>query len=229
MRYLITGINSGLGKFLYNNIPNSVGLHRDNFDDVEDETFDVIIHCAFNKELKITDLDRYLDDNIFLTSRLKKINHKKFVYISTVDIYNPDKNVYSCCKQIVESILEPDDLILRCSMLVGDTMKDNHITKIKDSVDKIGLSKDSKFNYILMDDLLNFCLEEDVLNLVGVVDFVSENDVSLSELKEHFNSTTELGDYTYEICDGYINPIYLINNKYRHSSMDNIKKYYKNG
>ena len=35
--FLITGINSGLGKYLYNNLPNSLGLNRDNFDLIKKE------------------------------------------------------------------------------------------------------------------------------------------------------------------------------------------------
>ena len=80
-RFLVTGVNSGLGKYLYENLPNSLGLNRDNFNLIKNEEYDTIIHCAFNKENIITDYEKYLDDNIFLTQRLKKLNYKKFVYI----------------------------------------------------------------------------------------------------------------------------------------------------
>ncbi len=74
-KFLITGIGSGLGKYLFNNLPNSLGLNRNNFNLVKDEDYDTIIHCAFNKENIITDYKKYLDDNIFLTQRLKKLNY----------------------------------------------------------------------------------------------------------------------------------------------------------
>lgn len=226
-KYLITGVNSGLGKFLHETIPNSVGLHRDNFDDIEDEEFDIIIHCAFNKELKITNTKKYFDDNIFLIEKLKKLKHNKFIYISTVDLYNRDKNIYSCSKQIAESLLEPNDLILRCSMLVGYTMKGNHIIKLMDNVDKISLSSDSRFNYVSMDDLKNFIIDTQTHSLSGVIDFVSSEDLSLGELKKYLKSDTKLGNYTYIVEDEYINPIFLMGEKYKYKSINNIKKYYK--
>ena len=71
-KYLITGINSGLGKFLHENIPNSDGLHRNNFDEIKDNYYDVIVNCAFNKELEISNYKQYLNDNILLNLNLKK-------------------------------------------------------------------------------------------------------------------------------------------------------------
>ena len=148
--FLITGIGSGLGKYLYNTIPDSLGLDRNNFNFIKHEDYDVIIHCAFNKENIITDHKKYLDDNIFLTQRLKTLNYSKFVYISTVDVYQQNPNMYSIFKQLSETMMDKNDLILRCPMMLGNTMKPNHVTKIKDNIESIGLSGESKFNYILM-------------------------------------------------------------------------------
>ena len=36
-RFLVTGVNSGLGKYLYENLPNSLGLNRDNFNLIKNE------------------------------------------------------------------------------------------------------------------------------------------------------------------------------------------------
>ena len=47
-KFLITGIGSGLGKYLLKHIPNSTGLDRNNFNLIKYEDFDNIIHCAFN-------------------------------------------------------------------------------------------------------------------------------------------------------------------------------------
>ena len=70
MKYLVTGIKSGLGKYLYENLPDVVGLDRGGFDLIKDEDYDVIIHCAFNKTLDVEDHYQYLEDNIFLTQKL---------------------------------------------------------------------------------------------------------------------------------------------------------------
>jgi hypothetical protein len=223
--FLITGINSGLGKHLYNNLPNSLGLNRDNFDSIKDESYQTIIHCAFNKENIITDYKKYLDDNILLTQRLKNLKYNKFIYISTIDVYQEYHNMYSFFKKFSETLLDDKDLILRCSMMLGPTMKPNHLTKIKSNIDHISLSKDSTFNYILMDDLVEFFISNDYLGYSGVIDFVSNSNITLNELKQIINSTTQLGEYTYKSNLEFTNPIYKLNNKYNKTSINNLKKY----
>jgi hypothetical protein len=225
-KFLITGIGSGLGKYLYNTIPNSLGLNRNNFNLIKHEDYDTIIHCAFNKENIITDHKKYLDDNIFLTQRLKTLNYSKFVYISTVDVYQQNPNMYSTFKQLSETMMDKKDLILRCPMMLGDTMKPNHATKIKDNIESLGLSGESKFNYLLMSDLLEFFISKDYKQYKGVIDFVANGLVKLEDVKQHFNSTTKLGEYVYENNLEFTNPIFKLNEKYNKSSLDNLKQYY---
>jgi hypothetical protein len=225
-RFLVTGIKSGLGKFLYMNLPNSLGLDRDNFNLIKNEDFDTIIHCAFNKENIITDHKKYLDDNIFLTQRLKKLRYSNFVYISTVDVYQENPTMYATFKKFTETLLDSDDLILRCSMMLGDTMKPNHTNKLKNNEKSIGLSGESVFNYILMEDLAEFFSSGDYKKYKGVVDFVSNDLVKLQDVKEHFNSTTELGNHVYENNLDFANPIFTLNEKYNKSSLNNLKQYY---
>ena len=225
-RFLITGIKSGLGKFLYNNLPNSLGLDRDNFNLIKNEDFDTIIHCAFNKENTITDYKKYLDDNIFLTQRLKELHYSKFIYISTVDVYQENHTTYAMFKKFSETLMDPNDLILRCSMMLGDTMKPNHTNKLKNNEKSIGLSGESVFNYILMEDLAEFFISDDYKKYKGIVDFVSKDLVKLKDVKNYFNSTTELGNHVYENNLDFVNPIFILNEKYNKSSLNNLEQYY---
>ena len=84
-KILITGTTSGLGKYLYENIPNSISLNRK--DTFIDNNFDVIIHNAFSPQgankNDIKDYYKYINDNILLTKKLVDIKPKKFIYIST--------------------------------------------------------------------------------------------------------------------------------------------------
>ena len=112
-KFLITGVKSGLGKFLYENLSNSEGLDRTNFGSIKDKNFDVIIHCAFNKEISITDHKKYLDDNILLIQKLKQLNYSKFIYISSIDVYQKNPNMYSHFKRFAETLMDTTDLILR--------------------------------------------------------------------------------------------------------------------
>jgi nucleoside-diphosphate-sugar epimerase len=229
-KYLISGNKSGLGKYLYDNLPKSLGFGRKDFNLVKREDFDTIIHCAFNKENNPLNYYQYLEDNIFLTQELLNLKPKKFIYISTVDVYNPSPTMYGLFKKFAESIVEKDKnaLILRCSMMLGPTMKPNHITKLKNNIEQIGLSDESTFNYILMNDILNFFNSGEYLNHSGVIDFVANDSVKLSEVKNYFNSSTKLGNYTYETLNlDFSNSICILNNKYNKSSLENLKTYYK--
>lgn len=225
---LITGINSGLGKYLYENLPIPIGLDRNtNFEAIKHIEYDTIIHCAFNKETQISDYKKYLDDNILLTQRLKKLNYKKFIYISSVDVYQQNPNLYSVFKQLSETLMDKNDLILRCSMMLGPTMKPNHSTKLLENVDKIGLSGESEFNYILMEDLLQFIKNKKHFTHSGVIDFISNTSLKLKELKTIFKSTTKLGDYVYKMDLDFSNPIHILDPDFNKSSKTNIKTYFK--
>lgn len=225
-KFLITGVKSGLGKYLHESIPGSLGLDRNNFNLIKNNAFDVIVHCAFNKEMQITDYKKYLEDNILLTQKLKSLNPKKFIYISSVDVYQPEPNIYSIFKKLTETLMDKDDLILRCAMMLGGTMKPNHVNKIKDNIQSISLSGDSEFNYILMDNLVQFLKDRDYLDYSGIIDFVSNSVVKLNEVKKYFKSTTKLGNYVYTSKWEYLNPIYNLDIKYNNSSLNNLTKYY---
>jgi hypothetical protein len=225
-KFLITGVGSGLGKYLFNTIPNSLGLNRNNFNLIKNEDFDTIIHCAFNKENIITNYKTYLDDNIFLTQQLKKLNYSKFIYISTVDIYQTDLTMYAHFKKFSETLMGNQDLILRCSMMLGETMKPNHTAKLLDNENSIGLSGESEFNYILMEDLVEFFNSGDYKHHKGTIDFVSNSSMKLEDVKNLFNSTTKLGEHIYKNSLDFENPIFNLNKKYNKSSLENLKKYY---
>ena len=88
MKYIVTGIDGGLGKYLYETIPNSLGINRNNLNSIlsKIDTDDIIIHCAFNKTNKIANYYSYLEDNIFLTKQLLELGNR-IIYISS--IYSP--------------------------------------------------------------------------------------------------------------------------------------------
>jgi len=225
--FLITGINSGLGKYLHINLPESQGLSRSNFNNLAKEGYDTIVHCAFNKEYPVLNYRRYIEDNIFLTQKLKALPYKYFVYISTVDVYQTSPTVYALFKRFAESLLDSYDLILRCPMMFGETMKPNHATKLKANTGRIGINGESTFNYILMQDILTFIKTGDYKNHSGIIDFVSEDTIKLQEVKEYFKSDIELGTDLYtNSMSNYKNPIFDLEPTYRSKSYDNLIKYF---
>jgi nucleoside-diphosphate-sugar epimerase len=223
-KFLITGTKSGLGKFLFESIEDSHGLTRDNFNDIKSESFDVIVHCAFNKENSITDYAKYLNDNIVLTQELKKLKCKKFIYISSIDVYSENLSLYATFKKLSETMMDDDDIILRCSAMVGKSMKANSLSKIYENVESISLSGESTMNYILYNDLLRFIIYVDQYK--GIIDFVANDFVTVESIKNLFNSKTRLGNYTYNSVMDFTNPIYKLNESFNKSSIQALREYY---
>ena len=112
-------------------------------------------------------------------------------------------------------------------MILGNTMKPNHVTKLLNNIKYIGLSEESEFNYILMQDLVDFLQSKDYLKYSGIIDFVSNGSLKLKKLKQILNSKTKLGDYIYNNNLDYTNPIFILDKKYDNSSLNKIKKYFK--
>lgn len=216
MKYLITGSSSGLGKYLHDQL-GGITYKRTGTNVGETE---VIIHCAFNraKEINSTNLYQYLSDNIFLTKKLAKISHKKFIYISSVDVYPKDNKkhsedevidvnqvseIYGISKLMSESIVRnfsSNFLILRCSALLGKDAKDNSLIKIsKETHPTLSLSSQSVFNYILHTDVLEFIKIAIEKDLQGVYNLASSRNIFLSQISKLFGKKVGFGDYIYSI------------------------------
>ena len=78
-----------------------------------------------------------------------------------------------------------------------------------------------------MEDICNFIINEDLSKYNGVIDFTSNSNTKLSEVKQYFNSITKLGNYKYESLSlENPNSIHILNSKYNKSSIDNLKTYF---
>lgn len=226
--FLVTGVSGGLGKYLFENLLDANGLHRNNFEEVCSESYETIIHCAYNKENQITDYKKYIEDNIFLLQKVKNINHQKFVYISSIDVYNTEKNIYTLFKMFAESLLENKDLSLRLSCLLGKDSKPNHVSKIMSNVESITLSENSTFNYILYSDLLSFFSEKMHTEKSGIYDFIANDFIHLKDVISLVNSKTKTGEYCYKSDYSFINPIYFEHSKYNVSSLEKLSSFISN-
>ena len=211
---VVTGVNSGLGKYIFENWAKSsgeeepVGLNRSNSNSWLDsqESYDhynSIIHCAFNSSKNVEDYKSYIEDNIFMTLKLCDLKYNKFVYISTVDVYSEEENYYNITNKVAECIVisrsQKHCLVLRCSAILGPTMRPNSLTRIINDEDaQLSLSEDSRFNYVLQKDILKFIKDSEKNNCYGVVDFVSEEDVTLGDISRKYNKSPKFGSYKYE-------------------------------
>ena len=232
-RTIVTGVGSGLGKFIHNSLPNSVGIDRSNhakiMREAKNQSYDLIIHCAFDPKHHVEDYYKYFKDNLQFTQELLEIPHKKFIYLSTIDVYREENSSYKFTKLMAESIVENNcinHLIVRCSALLGPTMRENTFLKLMNkTLTKTGLSKDSEFNYVLYEDIYEFFVQANNKNLVGIFNLVSKDNISLQEVSDYFGCTPQFGDFTYTtpLVKGNI-PVEVssINNR---TSLDNIKRF----
>ena len=159
---------------------------------------------------------------------ITKINHQKFVYISSIDVYNTEKNNYTLFKMFAESLLEDKDLTLRLSCLLGKNSRPNHVSKIISNTESITLSENSTFNYILYSDLLSFFSEKMHTEKSGICDFVANDFVYLKDVISFVNSKTKTGEYCYKSDYSFINPIYLEHSKYNVSSLEKLRSFISN-
>lgn len=217
--FLITGLSSGLGKYLHDNL-GGVPFNRKV---IKDEETEIIIHCAFDRTRGINsqNLYQYLSDNVFLTKRLTKIPHRKFIYISSIDVYpqNNEKhfedevididqvsNIYAFAKLASESLIQnlcPNFSILRCTTLLGKDSKENSLIKIiKENHPTLTLSADSLFNYILHKDVIEFIKLAIEKDLQGIYNLSSSENISLSEVANLLKRKVNFGNYMYNV--GYI-------------------------
>ena len=201
--YLITGVGSGLGKFLYENLPGALGLSRDNkyeiLDAAEKAENLVVLHAAFNTKRDVTDYSQYIEDNIFLTEDLLYLYSVKFVYFSSIDVYG-SFTPYSFMKRCAEDFItkrEADALILRLPAILGPTMRKNSLIRLMEEKE-LTLHSESIFNYVLQNDILEAVTHDELLARTGTYNFVASEGVRLQDLAEHYNKNVRFGNYTYE-------------------------------
>ena len=246
MKILISGTKSGLGKYLSKSIICTEFTRDTNYDEIKKENFDVIIHCAFNQSKPGTseEAKKIFEENTSLTKNLLKIPHKKFMFISSVDVYPKDKKehfedekieikntmgVYPLAKITCEELVKENGgnfLILRCSALLGEFSRKNSLIKImEDEKPVLTLSKDSEFNYILHKDLLKIIKASVINDIRGVLNAVSSSNVKMEEVAVLFSKNAEFGGYKYEcgnINNKKLTDIFPELNK---SSFDVIKEF----
>jgi nucleoside-diphosphate-sugar epimerase len=201
--YLVTGVRSGLGKYLYERLPGPLGVDRNNKEKMLAKAAQsdglIILHAAFNSKRDLDDYSSYAEDNLFLTEELLSIPHDKFVYFSSVDVYGPF-NPYSFMKRCAEDLVRKrskDALILRLPAILGPTIRKNSLVKLLEG-DELTLAGESVFNYVLQSDILEAIRDTDTTDKAGIYNFVSSDNVSLAQLASYYRRGTKFGDYKYQ-------------------------------
>ena len=251
MNILTTGIQSGIGRYTYENL-GGMGLAR-NTSKVERERikkthFKAIIHCAFNssKTLDPNSPYSYFDDNIFLTKELVTLKYDKFVYFSTTDVYCKNtathseneilnlydpSSIYAATKLTSEAIVKEEAknyLILRGSTPLGTHSRKNTLMQmIQNEPCTVGLSSASVYNIIIYSDILNFIKYSIEKDLQGVFNLASSSNITLGKVAKVLGKNIQFGkDYysTGNIDNTKIASIFPV---FKKSSEDNLLQYLK--
>lgn len=219
--FLITGSSSGLGKYLHDNL-GGISLTRQTSKSEKEKIIkdgtDIIIHCAFNSEHSPKNLDLYFRDNVLLTEELTKIPHKKFIFISSVDVYPKDsskhaedeildadkaEDIYAKTKFLSENLVKrncPNFLILRCTALLGKDSRENSLIKIiKSNHPTLALSNKSVFNYILHKEVLEFIKLAIKNDLQGIYNLASSENITLSQVTKILKKKVNFGNFIYNV------------------------------
>ena len=216
---ILTGYQSGLGKFLSKNFddPYNLGYHND-FSELKhaDTSDSVLIHCGFSRivpkeNISLTSYKK----NVISTQRLLQYRFKKVIYISTVDVYpkNSDEckedeqltnesapGIYAYQKLIAEEITKASSdsyLILRLPMLVGIDVRTNSIQRLINGT-KISLSGTSTVNVVTHALVLKFIQQAIRAKATGVFNLTAKTNATLSDLKIALKSKSNFGDFDYK-------------------------------
>ena len=223
MEMLTTGILSGLGKHIYENL-GGIGLTRylstEGREKIKNRGADVIVHCAFNSRQGINSdfLYHYLKDSVLLTKELVSFPHKKFIYLSSVDIYpkgggfrseeevidvDSISGIYGIAKLMSESIVKEhceNYLVLRPTFLLGKySRKSSTIKVIENEESMLAVSGDSIYNYVLHSDILDFIKFSIDRDLTGIYNLASSENVTLLEVADMLGKKVEFGTYVYDV------------------------------
>lgn len=212
------------------------------------EEAEVLIHCAFNqaREVNSKNLYQYLFDNVFLTKKLAKIPHKKFIFISSVDVYPKAKgvhteeeditlasvtNLYAITKLMSESIVMkmcPNYLILRCVALLGTYSQQNSLIKIAEIENPVlTLSADSVMNYVLHRQVADFIKHAVENDLRGVYNLTPTKNITLGRAANLLKKKARFGSHQYLVGDISNRKISSVSSMFERTSEDIVREFIK--
>lgn len=247
--YLVTGASSGLGCFLKTQLQAQGFCRQAGIASLLNnsvEPFEAIIHCAFNVNRGITsaNLQQYVSDNVLLTQQLLTLPHKKFIFISSADVYPRDsktwqeddefavekiEGLYGLSKLMCEALIKSQSdnyLILRPTAMLGTDARPNSLIKMLNGHDApLTLSAQSCFNYILHHDVLQFIQAALSNDLRGTFNLAAKDNVVLGEVASHFEKEVKFGSFVYNVATLCNQKAMACCEVFAHSSLENIKRF----
>lgn len=203
---LITGTNSGLGKYLHSRFGGAAltrATTEKEWRTIRRRHFDMVVHCAAvaPQSVPFERLAPVMDDNVLLTCRLLRTKCKYFVYISSVAVYPPGRrphaeeeklipeqagSIYALTKMISEALVQAskcESLILRPCSLIGKESRMNNIMRIiSRKKPRLSLSAKSRYNLVFYKDLADFIEFAFQRRLTGIYNVAASKSMSLAAI-----------------------------------------------
>jgi nucleoside-diphosphate-sugar epimerase len=244
MNFLISGTSSGLGKHLRACLGGAVWKRESAPRSV---TADVIVHCGWPARPPQTQdgLADYVENTLSAARELMGVAHRKFVFISSTDVYPPPAK-FPCledvpvdlgrlhrlngiAKLMLESLVRarcPNCLILRVTGLLGPTMRPNGLWRIlHETPCQLTLTAASRFNYVLHADVsafLSYAVQHD---LQGIYNVASVGNVSLGEIARLHGKQVAWGEFHYEAAEAANDKISALFPAFRKTSLEVVQEF----
>jgi nucleoside-diphosphate-sugar epimerase len=220
-RILVSGASGGLGAAVAK-LPGAEPLRRDRpMDDLgRGEPYDAIVHCAVNaaRQESTAGLAGYVADNLLLTQRLMRVPHRKFIHVSSIDVYPLPRRIadetaefdvqglqgpYAHSKLFSEVLVRSgcaNHLVLRPVTLLGPAMRPNSTLRLLTEAGcRLTLSGESRFNYVLHDDVARFIAAAIEMDLRGVLHLASRGAVKLADVARELGLRPHFGAHVYDV------------------------------
>ena len=187
-----------------------------------------------------------MEDNVLLTEKLVEIPHKKFIYISSVDVYpknsaahSEDEDIsveslsdfYGLSKLMSESIVQKacrNFLILRCASFLGAYARANSLVKLwEEENPSLSLSAESTLNYVRHSQVAEFIKYASEHNAQGIYNVTSSENITLGRAAEAFKRKARFGSFTYESGAVLNKKIVSVFPSFKQTSLDVIHQFVK--
>jgi nucleoside-diphosphate-sugar epimerase len=245
-KILVTGSNTGLGKFLKKHFLATGFSRKTNFSKIKKIKWDLVVHCAFNtnKHQEIENFDKLINDNLVLSHNISQLSGKK-IFISSCSVYenidinqrSEEKKIlikkensnYSKLKILCEKYFNINkDIIIRSGSIIGVDTKKNTIQKILiDKKPNVYLSRESLYSFITHQEILDFikiCIKKD---LSGVYNLLRNDYIKLGDIAKIIvpNKKIQFGKKKFSVIKAKNKKSRKIL-KYTDSTIDVIKEIY---
>jgi nucleoside-diphosphate-sugar epimerase len=246
-KLLVTGAASGLGAAVHRALGGTALTRATRFDEIAAKApYDAIIHCAFGARKLVTPATAhaYLDDNLLLTERLARLRHRKFVFISSIDIYPEPRQgasedddydlsrlagPYPFVKLFSDALVRarcPNHLVLRPASLLGPAMRPSTTLRVLTEANpRVFLHPRSRFNFVLHEDIAAFIARALAEDITGVYNLASTGLVGLGDMAKRLGLAVTFGDHVYDAGEISNAKIAAIEPRFRRSSAETLNRF----